>query len=613
MTTPLLTRDARDLRRLARPPWQRRLLAAAIPLGALVLVAVHTAAVGPVSCTVRDPCGPDPAGSAALGLLAAAGVAGVARPRLAAWFAGGFLAALVVSERVLRASAESPAWSYLVDLAFVGLCALRANLGQDRPPSDRALQWLAVVRRERPPPAALPRRGRGSRLVAVVLAVPASACLLWGWYAQQRADEQQASAERVTASVTAHVDEFTLRVQFGDETATIDVIESRNYPVGERMEFYVDQRGLRQPVSEPYDASGWVFLAVLLAGFAVTLHAHGADQASALRRLFAQEQPVSEVSVLPGSGVVAVYAGDASPGEPAVAEVRFAGAELEPRVQPALLYGVPAPGHWCALAVGGEPILPTRPLTAKNPAAPPFGTDLALLDDGNDDEAPPVVQVPREADLPLRPEQIEVMRPDDRDALSSEVRLHRRSPAVGYVSAAAMPLVVVPIMQVLSSGTSYTTAALLSASLLAVSCALAFRLFLRPRIAWNDRGIAMFGPFGGKRVEWRVVTDIAQDADSVTIHTGYGALVVGAGPMFGVFGRGDRTAEALAAALRHVRSAAYASGHGPINIDAAGQVFAVHTDELPRLERPRPPAGLYALWLLGTPLLAVLLQAFASH
>ena len=73
--------------------------------------------------------------------------------------------------------------------------------------------------------------------------------------------------------------------------------------------------------------------------------------------------------------------------------------------------------------------------------------------------------------------------------------------------------------------------------------------------------------------------------------------MVGAGALFGVFGRGDRGAEELANALRHARSTA---GDDP-------------DEGLPRLARPRPPLGLYVLWLLGTPILAWLLEFYTTQ
>src|SRR5262245_19905073 len=348
------------------------------------------------------------------------------------------------------------------------------------------------------------------------------------------------------------------------------------------MAFYVDDRGLHQPVSEPYDASGWLFLGVFLAAVAAAATARGVEIGHGPARLFDEAQPVTEVSVLVGPGAVAVFAGDARPGEPAVAEIRT---RLRPAParggRPASLFGVPAPGHWCAVVVDGEALAPTRPLATAGILAPPYGVD----DLGR-------AVVPRG---PLRPEELAALRPTDREAPPDQLRFHMRSPVGGCVIAAVAPLALMLPLRALFD-LSYGVALLVSALALAASCALSWRLIMRDRIAWNGRGIAIVDAFGDQRVGWSEVYAIEHDRDTVTVHTGRRRLVVGAGALFGLFGRGDRGAEELANALRHARSTA---GDDPI-------------EGLPRLDRPRPPLGLYAVWLLGTPFLAWLLQIYTT-
>jgi hypothetical protein len=136
VAAPLLTRDARELRLLARPRWQRRVLAWALPAAAAVLTGLHVWAVGPAVCTVRDPCRPDLLGSVAIALLFAAAVSGFVFPGLAIWFASGFVVGLVVSERLLRPAIVSPVWLYVVDVGFVGLCTLLSRVDRERPPGS---------------------------------------------------------------------------------------------------------------------------------------------------------------------------------------------------------------------------------------------------------------------------------------------------------------------------------------------------------------------------------------------------------------------------------------------------------------------------------------------
>jgi hypothetical protein len=589
VTAPLFTADARDLRRLARPRWQRRLLAWTVPTGAVLLTSVHVAqTAGLTGCTVQSPCGPDPVGSVAVGLLAAAAVAGFVALPLAAWFAGGFLVTLVLDERVLSPGLASPVWLYLVDACFVGLCVAVARVGRDRPPTDRALQWLVGVRRERPPaPAYRSHPGGAWRLAARVLIVVAVAVAVWGWFAQRQVDAQQRAATRVTVQVTGHPDEFTVAVQLPGGPAEVNVLDAAAYPVGGRMDLLVDGQGLRQPVSEPYDATGWLLLAVFLAGLGVAAGIRAAQTGHGLRRLFDSDQPVTEVSVLAGLTMLAVYAGDARPGEPAVAEIRIGrtGGPERGVYLPATLYGTPAPGHWCAVVVDGEPVLPLRPLPARTPVTFPYRVDQF-------DAAAPDHRS-------LRAEELAALRPSDREAPPDQVHVHVRSPGVGYAIAAALPLaLVLPIWFL--DGLPYPTAVLIAAGTLAVACAVSWRFVLRGRIAWNAHGIAVIGAFGQTRVGWGQVRSIEADRSAVTVHTGDRILVVGAGPVFGIIGRADRDAEELANALRHMRNRHPDGGTG-----AGG-------DGPPRLPAPHPPLGLYAVWLLGSPVYAWLLQVYSG-
>jgi len=276
--------------------------------------------------------------------------------------------------------------------------------------------------------------------------------------------------------------------------------------------------------------------------------------------------------------------------------------------------------------VNGEPVAPTRPLSAKSVPAPLFGfgiPDVMTADDdatdgetGNADArwiAAAGAPSPT-ADLPLRPEEVEALRAADRDESPDQVRFHQRSPMVGYTIAAAMPLTAVSVAKLLPD-IPYAGFLLFAGVLVAASAAISWRFFMRARIAWNGHGIAVIGAIGHKRVAWRMVSGIEQDGGTVTVHTGYSDLVVGAGPVFGIFGRHDRTAEQLANALRHARHAASAGG----NLSAERRPAAMETapvpaalDDLPNLDPPRAPAGLYVLWLVCTPALAWFMQAVST-
>jgi hypothetical protein len=608
VTAPLLTADARDLWLLHRPRWQRRLLAWTLPAAMLALVAAHTIAVGPATCTAQAPCRPDWLAAVSIGLLVASAAAGISYPRLATWFAGGFVVLLILSERLLRPALVSPAWLYIVDVGYVALCVLLAGVSRDRRPTERAQRWLAGVRRQRlPETTRTPRPGGGWRAVGWLLALPAAACLCWGWYAQTQAEAREQAASRATGEVTRHVDDFRIEVQLSGETRTVNVYDALNYPVGQRIELYVDDQGLRQPVAEPYDATLWLVLGTLLAGIAAASRARGRESGQGQRQFFNGEQPVTEVSVLPVFGGVAVYAGDARVGEPALLRIRSDPAALAPDLQPATLYGIPAPGHWCAVLAQGTLAVPSRPVSASALLpTPPYGY-VRPAPDGS----PP----PRVSDLPLRDEEVEALRTDDWELAADAVLTHRRSPLSGYLSAAAMPLAGSALVRFLPA-LSYGVGLLIAASALAVSCLLAWRAFLRPRIAWNSQGVAVVGTFGDRRVGWRMVSGIDHDRDSVTVHTGYRSLVVSAAPKFRLLGRHDRNAEELANALRHARACAPSTATAPApETPSPDTPFPTAFDALeglPRLDPPRAPAGLYLLWLAGTPLLAWLIEVLST-
>jgi hypothetical protein len=322
-----------------------------------------------------------------------------------------------------------------------------------------------------------------------------------------------------------------------------------------------------------------------------------------------------------------VRSGDARIGEPAVLRIRSDVTGVEPGPQPATLYGVPAPGHWCAVMVQGTLAIPSHPVSASPLVpAPPYGYVQAAPDGS------PPTAAPRVSDLPLRAHEVEALRARDRQASADEVLLHRRSPLSGYVSAASIPLAGSALVRFLPD-LSFSVGLLIAGTALAASCLLSWRVFMRPRIAWNGQGIAVVGTFGDRRVSWRMVRGIDHDRDSVTVHTGYRSLVVSAAPRFRLLGRHDRTAEELANALRHARASAQSAttaadtpvqtsdqapgqAPGPVPGQAPARgPFPTPFDELeglPRLDPPRAPAGLYLLWLAGTPLVAWLIELLSA-
>ncbi|HEV7897330.1 MAG TPA: hypothetical protein VGP31_05745, partial [Planosporangium sp.] len=420
----------------------------------------------------------------------------------------------------------------------------------------------------------------------------------WTWLGQARMDARQQAAARVAAEVTAAVDDATVRVRLPDgRVADVDVLNARDHPVGRAIELYTDRAGLRQPVSEPYDLSGLLALAAIAGGAGLACWLRGAERAAGLRALFDQPQPVTQVYVRAAHGRIAVYPADARPGEPAVTEIRclpltHASLGAEPAddgadrqasllpTRPALLYGVPAPERWCTVVVAGEPAVPTRPL-GTTMDAPPF-TEPATT-------RPPAQSA---GQLPLRAEEIDALSPADRDDNPYQVRTHAEPRTIGYTLTAGMPLALVAPAGFLPDP-EYRTALVIAALATALACLVGWRLFLRPRLAWNAGGVAVVGTIGSGRFRWQQVHRIEPSRGEVTIGAGYRNLVVAAHGGAGVLT--GRDPEQLANALR------YAKERAARDVDP------------PNLATPTPPVGLYALWLVTTPLIAWALQAASGR
>jgi hypothetical protein len=602
MPSPLLTRDGRHLATPSQPAWLRRLLVWSVPLAAAVLLAVNSAGTPDATCTESAPCTADPSGSMLLGLFVASAVVGLVHPATAAALACVFTAGSLGYD-VLHPQTASTWWAdaALIGYAMVSLATARAL--RTRPGHDVAFDWLARTPYAMPPaPARLP--GPDRRMLALLgLAVIAAGVFFGlGLQRQAEADAQQEAARVVSVEVVGQVDEYTLQVRLPDGTTTrLSMIDTVHHPAGSRLGLRVDAAGLRQPVGEEYDASGWYLPAVLLAALALAgvmrlrQHRHG------LYQLFTRPQPVSAVYVCETWDRLAVYPADARPGEPATAEVRLWRDPAQgppasllaalrdrdddddgpPELQTALLYGVPAPGQWCAIAVDGEVRLPRQPLRAR------FSAPVFVPPGMSEDE-------PAGVDLPLRPEELAALASDDRDDDPLVLRRHAGHPLFGYLRIAALAVGLVALARLLPA-LPIAAALGLCALAAALAAEAGWRLWLRPRLTWNGGGLAVIGMLGARRLAWTEVRHISADRGAVIVAGGESALVVPAGSdLRWPAGAGRRNAQQLALALRHARHRAITSG--------AADLLAP-----PPLAVPARPVSLAALWLVLTPLLAAIL------
>lgn len=189
----------------------------------------------------------------------------------------------------------------------------------------------------------------GCIVLARTVAAAGLACAAWSAARQAQADGQQRAAEIVTATVRSHPDWDTLDLAFpgGGADEIVSVYDAAVYPVGSTVRLAVDDRGLRQPLSEPYDASPWYALASVLPArgrFLVAIRRAGIGPAPSLPATAVRHPGARR----PRPRCVYVYAGQASATDRPKAKfpvrddiVPAAGEQPEP----AVLYGPPAPGE----------------------------------------------------------------------------------------------------------------------------------------------------------------------------------------------------------------------------------------------------------------------------
>lgn len=215
------------------------------------------------------PCTPEAWSATTLGLLVAVPVTMYVHRGTAAALAV-LLAAVWNIADYLRPS--HPWWVGGVVLAFAGFCLLltRASTDGDGRHADMSPPVGGVAAYAQIPGFSFLRKATGALVVALVLT--AAGLTWWAWHRQASADAQQAAAPIVVAVVTGAPDELTVTVRLPDEeTANVTVYNSADYPVGSDLTSWADGTGLRQPVTEPYDAWMWLFPAVVVGGLALAL------------------------------------------------------------------------------------------------------------------------------------------------------------------------------------------------------------------------------------------------------------------------------------------------------------------------------------------------------
>ncbi|MGI5236853.1 PH domain-containing protein [Dactylosporangium sp. CA-139066] len=594
--TPLLTADVFGW--TVRPARRRRARAFLVAVAATAVIALHLWYDPPVECSDAAPCGPDPLNAVLLGLVAAVPLVAFVSLPVTAALAAGFFATDVLWQ-VAHPALASPAWLSGADAGLVVLAFVAARIA---PPGlgSGAQMWAATTSHlTLPRPSRLPRYGLGWRLLAVPLLLVACGVSTAALVSQSGADARLAGAERVTAEVTGHPDDYSLQVRLpGGRDARITVVAAADHPVGAHVAVLDSGDGLYQLVSEPYDTSPWLALAVLAAALAAGCLARARARGVAARALFTGEQPATEVYVWALGGRVAVYATDARPGEPALLEFFALSRTGSDDIRPGVLFGVPAQRHWCAVAVDGELLVPRGPARSGR-FAPTYGG----IADGDPRDA---TGVPDAARLPLRPEEIMALRPEDVSADPETVHTHRHNRFSGYavIVAASWPFLLV--LTRLLPDLPYWADVAMTAPITAIACLSGWRLFLRPRVSWNGAGVSVVGSIGARLLVWSDVHAVRADRHgAVTIETDHhgAGLVVAARAEHSLLPRvlsGDeRTSTQLAGALRLSAERAAARTRARLR-----DVVSLP----PAPVAPAAPALLYAAWLAETLTYALLLH-----
>jgi hypothetical protein len=335
--------------------------------------------------------------------------------------------------------------------------------------------------------------------------------------------------------------------------------------------------------------SGWVMwrqqdragtpliaLVVAAAGLGFALLARADGRRRGLRNLFATPQPIRTVRVADDYGYVHVLvpAGD---GRTAVEFGIFVDEpdppspgddDADPETLPAVLYGEPHPGRWCAVDVGGRLRVPVAPVAATLEV--PYDVAHHLPREVADDDAQLV-----------DPDQLTDA---DRAAAPAEVREHRVTPARRWFETLAIGL-----------GTTATAGQLVHlagrwhgwpaiatvAGVAAVAYEFGWRTQLRPRLRWDVGGLAAITFRRRERAMWTADSGVVHDDDgTVIVTTGDVVLVVDAPRPWPPWAA-QRTADQLVAALRDARRQALDTVGAPAPPDVA---------------EPGRPLLLYLVW-----------------
>ncbi len=437
-----------------------------------------------------------------IGLLAAAPFVSFIHLWLAAMVTTVASTALILHD-ALTPTQATPTWVHLAAIGNALLCLALARWATA--PLPVTAQWAA--RQEQAVPAMPPRLARPGRLAVsagIVLICLGGACIAWSLYRQDQADRQQAAAEVVTIRITEVIDELTARAALpDDEVVTLDVLNTKSYPVGSAHPMAVDPSGLCQLVAEPYDATPWLALALLLIVPGLGLALRGRTKRLTFQRLFREPQPVTAVFARWHDTAVHLFAGDAAEHDLPIFKLALRDWDLVPKAfltqqpipsppqmfSPAVrgtLYGIPAVGQWCALTVNGVTFEPGQPLSLSHHMAPR----------GTGQRGEPAQE------RPLAGAETAALSMQDYAPPPQRLFVSRVNPIYGHLVTLAMPLALIDLFRRLPRWVSPVSVYLIVAAVSAPLLYFGWVTFLRPRVAWNGGGVTIRGSVAARPMSY---------------------------------------------------------------------------------------------------------------
>ncbi|WP_285680184.1 hypothetical protein [Actinoplanes sp. NBRC 103695] len=300
------------------------------------------------------------------------------------------------------------------------------------------------------------------------------------------------------------------------------------------------------------DDPAWAAAALVAAGAGAAAIARARGRRRALRRLFGSIQPVRHARVVDQLGYLHVLV-PAADGRSAVefgvdtADDWSTDDEAgDPQTRPALLYGSPATGEWCAIVVDGRLHVPTEPVGTVTVV--PYDADHGLPREISDDE-----------EQLVDPDEL---RPDDHLAPPEAVHEHRVSPARGWCTVATIGLGsafgAAEAMHVAGYAGDWPSVAVVAAAS-AAAVEFAWRSQIRQRLLWNLGGVTSIGFRGAVTEPWTVDTAAVHDDEgAVTLAVGESVVTVPVPPPW-PRSSSQRTRDQLVAALRDARWQAFAT------------------------------------------------------